>query len=56
MDNTFDEELEDRFLRYAAIDSQSDENSLSSPSTKIQFDMLDLLKKELMELVLKMFQ
>ena len=50
MDNTFDEELEDRFLRYAAIDSQSDENSLSSPSTKIQFDMLDLLKKELMEI------
>jgi tripeptide aminopeptidase len=50
MDNTFNEELEDRFLRYAAIDSQSDENSLSSPSTKIQFDMLDLLKKELMEI------
>ena len=50
MDINFNQELEERFLRYAAIDSQSDEESLSSPSTKVQFDMLHLLKKELIEI------
>lgn len=40
-------ELEDRLLRYCAIDSQSDENSKSAPSTAIQLDMARLLEREL---------
>ncbi|MBY6089191.1 peptidase T [Maritimibacter alkaliphilus] len=50
MTHPFDPELEARLLRYAAIDSQSDANSPSSPSTEIQFGMLHLLKKELEEM------
>ncbi len=50
MSNSFNQELQDRLVRYAAIDSQSDENSASGPSTEIQFDMLNLLKDELTEI------
>ncbi|KIC15872.1 peptidase T [Leisingera sp. ANG-Vp] len=50
MTRNFDQELEDRLVRYAAIDSQSDENSPSSPSTEVQFDMLHLLQQELQEI------
>ncbi|WP_435257935.1 peptidase T [Thioclava sp. FR2] len=46
----FDAELEDRLTRYAAIDSQSDEDSPSSPSTAIQWDILRLLEQELREI------
>ena len=37
-------------MRYAAIDSQSDEGSSTSPSTQRQYDMLRLLEQELMEI------
>lgn len=50
MSNLFDQELEERLVRYAAIDSQSDEDSTTSPSSDIQFDMLQLLKQELAEI------
>ncbi|MBR9652745.1 peptidase T [Thalassovita aquimarina] len=50
MQNPFDRELEDRLVRYAAIDSQSDEDSPSSPSTDVQFDILRLLETELTEI------
>jgi len=50
MQNSFNPELEDRLVRYAAIDSQSDENSQSTPSTDIQFNMLRLLETELTEM------
>jgi tripeptide aminopeptidase len=43
----FAAELEDRFLRYVRIDTQSDETSTSSPSTEIQLDLLELLADEL---------
>ncbi len=43
----FDAELESRLLRYAAIDSQSDPDSATSPSTAVQFTILNLLKSEL---------
>jgi tripeptide aminopeptidase len=43
----FDAELEDRLVRYAAIDTQSDEASASTPSTERQFDLLHLLRDEL---------
>ena len=47
MTNTFDDALQARLVRYAAIDSQSDENSPTAPSTEIQFNMLNLLRDEL---------
>jgi tripeptide aminopeptidase len=40
----------DRLLRYVKIDTQSDENSETYPSTTKQFDLLNLLVKELKEL------
>ncbi len=43
----------DKFIRYAKIDTQSDENSTTYPSTQKQFDLLNLLVKELKELGLK---
>ena len=47
MTNPLEQELADRLMRYTAIDSQSDDSSVSSPSTDIQFDMLHMLKDEL---------
>ncbi|MBI1417677.1 MAG: peptidase T [Limimaricola sp.] len=47
---SFDTELTDRLTRYAAIDSQSDADSASSPSTGIQHKILDLLVQELTEI------
>lgn len=43
-------ELTDRLVRYAAIDSQSDMDSPTSPSTAIQFTLLKLLQTELTDL------
>jgi tripeptide aminopeptidase len=40
----------DKFLRYASIDTQSEEDSDTYPSTAKQFDLLNLLVKELKEL------
>ncbi len=45
---SFDGELEARLMRYAAIDSQSDQDSPTSPSTQVQFAMLTLLRDELL--------
>ena len=47
MKSTFDRELEERLVRYARIDTQADESSPTSPSTAIQFDLLNLLVEEL---------
>lgn len=49
-DARFDRELEERFVRYARIDTQSDMSSRTSPSTVIQLDLLNLLVDELNEL------
>ena len=43
-------DLLDRFLRYVQIDTRSDENSSSTPSTPGQWNLLRLLEKELKEL------
>ena len=40
-------ELKERFLKYVAIDTQSDENSETFPSTAKQFDLLNMLKEEM---------
>ena len=45
--------LLDRFLRYVKIDTQSDEDSSSTPSTSKQYDLLNLLKEELLQLGVK---
>ncbi|MCB1339632.1 MAG: peptidase T [Pseudooceanicola sp.] len=50
MRTAFDAELESRLVRYAAIDSQSDETSPTSPSTPRQLDMARLLVRELAEM------
>ena len=42
--------LLDDFIRYVKIDTQSDEESELTPSTLKQYDLLNLLKKELDEL------
>ncbi len=47
VDQTLAQELTDRLVRYCAIDTQSDEKSPTSPSTAIQYDMLNLLVQEL---------
>src|SRR5947208_15957734 len=44
------EDAADRFLRYVRIDTQSDEDSESYPSTEKQLDLLRLLVGELQEL------
>lgn len=44
------ERLIDRFLRYVAIETTSNPDSNSQPSSKCQFDLLKLLEKELNEM------
>jgi tripeptide aminopeptidase len=40
-------EILNRFLQYVAIDTQSDDNSITFPSTVKQFDLLNLLRGQL---------
>ncbi len=46
----FNAELKSRLVRYCAIDSQSDIDSPTSPSTQCQHDILDLMVQELTEI------
>ncbi|MFN2136756.1 MAG: peptidase T [Candidatus Promineifilaceae bacterium] len=50
MSDNFDRELEERLVRYAAIDSQSDSASDTTPSTSVQLELLNLLEAELREI------
>ncbi len=43
----------DRLLRYVTVDTQSNEDSETYPSTSKQFDLLNMLMKELQQLGLK---
>lgn len=45
--------LIERFIRYVKIDTQSDQNSPTAPSTTKQYNLLHLLVKELQELGVK---
>jgi tripeptide aminopeptidase len=45
-----EKELEERFVRYARIDTQADESSATTPSTDKQLDLLNLLVEELREI------
>ena len=47
------QEILNRFLKYISIDTQSDENSETTPSTAKQFDLAKVLQSELLELGLK---
>jgi len=44
------EKVLERFLKYIKIDTQSDENSETTPSTEKQFNLAKVLKKELEDL------
>ena len=46
----FNSELKERLVRYCAIDSQSDIDSPTTPSTDCQHEMLDLMVAELKEI------
>ncbi|MCH5329379.1 MAG: peptidase T [Alistipes sp.] len=46
-------ELKERFLRYVAVDTRSDENSDTFPSTAKQFDLLNMLVEEMQTLGLE---
>jgi len=50
MRSEFDAELEARLVRYAAVDTQSDERSASAPSTAIQLNLARMLAAELAEI------
>ena len=45
--SVFDAELEERLVRYVRVDTQSDEDSRTTPSTERQLDLLRLLRDEL---------
>lgn len=45
--SSFERELEERLLRYVVIDTTSDPNAKTSPSTERQYDLLNLLADEL---------
>ena len=47
------EKLLDKFLRYVAVETTSDENSTSQPSSMNEFDLLRMLQKELQALGIK---
>ena len=40
-------ELKERFLKYVAINTRSDENSETFPSTAVQWDLLNALVEEM---------
>ena len=44
------ENILDRFLRYVSVDTQSNEESESQPSTAKQLDLLKMLCKELQDM------
>ena len=47
---SFDRELEERLVRYCAVDTQSDADSPTAPSTNVQYDLLRMLEAELKEM------
>jgi len=50
MSEQFDREVEGRLIRYARIDTQADEASVTTPSTEKQFHLLNMLVEELQEI------
>ena len=50
MSDRYLQELEERFVRYAKVDTQADESSSTTPSTAIQLDLQRMLVDELEQL------
>ena len=50
------EKILDKFLRYVAVDTMSDPDSPSQPSTQKQFNLLNLLCEELKAMGVEMYQ
>lgn len=50
MTNQYQYSVSENFIRYVKIDTQSDPNSTSFPSTSKQFDLAKILQKELISL------
>jgi tripeptide aminopeptidase len=50
MSNALVNELEERFLRYVKIDTTADPASSTSPSSRVQLDLLNLLVDELKQI------
>jgi len=50
MTREFDSELEARLVRYTAVDTQSDDEATTSPSTAIQLDLQRILVAELQQI------
>ena len=50
IDQSYRQQLSDRFLRYVKVDTRSDEASESSPTTEKQKDLSRMLAEELKEL------
>ena len=46
----FEAKLQERLMRYVAVDTQSDPGSDSTPSTEIQFDLSRMLEQELRDI------
>ena len=46
----FYEKVRDRLIRYAKVDTQSDPNSVSTPTTEKQFDLARMLRDELLSI------
>lgn len=47
------EKLIDKFLRYVSVETTSDENSETQPSSQKEFDLLRMLQKELQDMGIK---
>ena len=47
------ENIKDKFLRYVSVHTTSDPESTTAPSTERQFELINLLAKELEELGIK---
>ena len=47
------EKLLDKFLRYVAVETTSDENSETQPSAQREFDLLRMLRDELQQIGIK---
>ena len=50
MSNTFCPELEERLVRYAAVETTSDETSATMPSTATQLELQRMLQRELVDI------
>ena len=50
MSNTFCPELEERLVRYAAVETTSDETSATIPSTATQLELQRMLQRELVDI------